>query len=58
MQTEQVSVDPDTPGWKRYEAVAAILLDGFAQELRLPLVEGKQEIPGLKSGASWEIDAV
>jgi hypothetical protein len=33
------------------------LLNRFAKEFRLKSVEGKQKIPGLRAGTSWEIDA-
>jgi hypothetical protein len=33
------------------------LLDQFATELGLDRVEGKQDLPGQRSGTSWEIDA-
>lgn len=43
--------------WKSYEEVAAYLLDQNAHEFGLKRVEGKQTIPGYRSGTSWEIDA-
>lgn len=41
--------------WKRYEAVAADLLNRFAAQCGLDRVEGKQKIQG--KNATWEIDA-
>jgi hypothetical protein len=41
----------------RYEEVAQILLDRFANDFGLPSVEGKQDMPGNLTGTSWEIDA-
>jgi hypothetical protein len=43
--------------WKSYEEVAAYLLAQNAAEFGLKRVEGKQSIPGYRSGTSWEIDA-
>jgi hypothetical protein len=43
--------------WESYEQVGAYLLDQFAAEFGLDHVEGKQEVGGLRSGTSWEIDA-
>src|SRR5262249_51778893 len=43
--------------WKSYEDVARFLLDRFAEEFGLKSVEGKQEVEGLRSGTTWEIDA-
>jgi hypothetical protein len=43
--------------WQTYEEVARQLLDRIAEELGLARVEGKQYVPGRKSGATWEIDA-
>jgi hypothetical protein len=45
------------PQWETYEEVATYLLDQFAQVFGLERVEGKQNIDGLRSGTSWEIDA-
>jgi hypothetical protein len=41
----------------RYEQVAQILLDRFANDFGLSSVEGKQDMPGNLTGTSWEIDA-
>ena len=41
----------------QYEEVARILLNRMRKEFGLERVEGKQDIEGLKSGTSWEIDA-
>jgi len=43
--------------WKNYEEVAAYLLGKFAEYFGLLRVEGKQSIPGLRSGTAWTIDA-
>jgi len=43
--------------WRDYEQVAADLLDRFADRFGLKHVEAKQDVPGTKSGTSWEIDA-
>jgi hypothetical protein len=43
--------------WESYEAVAACLLDRFADEFGLVRVEGKQRVVGERSGTTWEIDA-
>ena len=43
--------------WQTYEEVAAWLLDQFANEFGIDRVEGKQDLPGQRSGISWEIDA-
>lgn len=36
--------------WENYEQVAAYLLDKSAEEIGLRGVEGKQKIPGHRSG--------
>ncbi len=41
----------------RYEEVARILLNRFAEDFGLRSVEGKQDMPGNFTGTSWEIDA-
>jgi hypothetical protein len=46
-----------TKQFESYEEVAQYLLDQFAAELGLKRVEAKQELPRLRSGTSWEIDA-
>lgn len=46
-----------TPTWKTYEEVARYLLDQFAEHFGLDIVEGKQKVKGIRSGAEWEIDA-
>lgn len=43
--------------WNTYEDVAAYLLAKFAEYFGLLRVEGKQSIPGLRSGTDWTIDA-
>jgi hypothetical protein len=43
--------------WETYEEVAAYLLDQFAEHFGLARVEGKQSVPGLRSGTDWTIDA-
>jgi len=43
--------------WETYEDVAAHMLSHLAKRLGLKEVEGKQLIPGLETGTSWEIDA-
>lgn len=43
--------------WRTYEQVATHLLDQFAAAFGLERVEGKQDVPALHSGTSWEIDA-
>ena len=45
------------PQWESYEEVGRYLLDQFAAEFGLDRVEAKQNIPGERSGTSWEIDA-
>ena len=45
------------PQWESYEQVGTYLLDRFAAEFGLNRVEVKQEVPGQRSGTSWEIDA-
>jgi hypothetical protein len=43
--------------WKSFEEVGTYLLDQFAAEFGLDRVEGKQDLPGQRSGTSWAIDA-
>jgi Zn finger protein HypA/HybF involved in hydrogenase expression len=43
--------------WETYEEVAAYLLNQFASHFGLSRVEGKQKVPGQRSGTDWEIDA-
>lgn len=43
--------------WKTYEEVAAYLLAMFAKHFGMSRVEGKQSVPGLRSGTNWTIDA-
>jgi hypothetical protein len=46
------------PGdWRQYEQVAAHILNDVAAHFGLKRVEGKQCIPGLRSGTEWEIEA-
>lgn len=47
---------PQKP-WLRYEQVAQHLLNDFADKLGMSLVEKKQALAGMKSGAGWELDA-
>ena len=47
----------ESSNWRTYEEVARYLLDKFAGFLGLERVEGKQFVPGVKSGTNWEIDA-
>lgn len=43
--------------WETYEQVARYLLDKFSEKFGLERVEGKQTVPGSRSGTNWEIDA-
>lgn len=43
--------------WKTYEEVATYLLGMFAEHFGLSRVEGKQSVPGFRSGTNWSIDA-
>ena len=43
--------------WIQYEQVAAQILNDVAAHFGLKRVEGKQSIPGLRSGTEWEIEA-
>jgi len=43
--------------WRQYEQVAAHILNDVAAHFGLKRVEGKQSIPGLRSGTEWEIEA-
>ena len=43
--------------WKSYEEVAAYLLEENAGKFGLLRVEGKQKLPGRRSGTCYEIDA-
>jgi hypothetical protein len=43
--------------FETYEQVATFLLNEFALHFGLDRVEGKQDVPGLLSGTTWEIDA-
>ena len=45
------------PQWESYEQVGTYLLNQFAAEFGLDRVEPKQEVPGDRSGTSWEINA-
>ena len=42
--------------FETYEHVATFLLNEFAEHFGLRGVEGKQAVPGLVSGTTWEID--
>jgi hypothetical protein len=46
-----------TQKWQTYEQVAAHLLDRFAADFGLSRFDGKQKVPGRRSGTDWEIDA-
>ena len=43
--------------WENYEEVSVYLLSQLKKEFGLSNVEGKQKIPGHRSGTNWEIDA-
>jgi len=43
--------------WKTYEEVSVYLLNHLAKEFKLEKVEGKQAVPGRRSGTRWNIDA-
>lgn len=43
--------------WESYEEVATYLLNEFAEHFGLECVEGKQSVPGKKTGTDWELDA-
>lgn len=43
--------------WTTYEEVAEYLLNKLGDEFGLRAVEGKQTLPGVRSGTGWEIDA-
>lgn len=43
--------------WRKYEETAQNLLNQYADRFGLKAVEGKQKIPGLISGTTWELDA-
>jgi hypothetical protein len=55
--TSRKKQEAEPKAWRTYEEVAAYLLNRFAKEFGLKLVEGKQKVEGRRSGASWEIDA-
>jgi len=42
--------------WRSYEEVAVYLLNEIASVLGVDRVEGKQIVPGVRSGTRWEID--
>lgn len=42
--------------WKRYEQVAIYILDELAAHFGISHAEGKQDVPGLRSGTVYEID--
>lgn len=46
----------NSPDWKSYEEIAAIVLNHCAAEFGLARVEGKQHVAG-SSGTNWEVDA-
>lgn len=48
---------PENKSWESYEEVATYLLNQFAEHFGLEYVEGKQSVPGNKSGTSWNIEA-
>ena len=43
--------------WERYQETARVILNEVAAYLGLSRVEGKQSIPGLRSGTNWNLDA-
>ena len=43
--------------WETYEQVATYLLDSIAHEFGFERIEGKQNVPGKRTGTDWEIDA-
>jgi len=43
--------------WETFEEVARYLLNQMADRFGLERVEGKQPVTGLRSGATWKIDA-
>lgn len=43
--------------WKSYEEVAAYVLKQVGKRFGLADVEGKQKVPGKRTGIQWEIDA-
>lgn len=45
-----------TKKWETYEEVCVYLLNQFRERFGLSEVQGKQNIDGLKSGTTWEID--
>jgi Restriction endonuclease len=45
-----------TLAFETYERVATFLLNEFADHFGLKRVEGKQDVQGLRSGTTWEID--
>lgn len=46
-----------TTTWKSYEEVATYLLNQFANEWGLDRFESKQDLQGMETGTTWEIDA-
>ncbi len=48
---------PENKSWQSYEEVATYLLNQFAEHFGLECVEGKQSVPGNKSGTNWNIEA-
>src|SRR5258706_10891067 len=48
---------PKPKPWLSYEKVAQYLLGQFASHFGLGRVEGKQIVPGKRSGSKWEIEA-
>ena len=48
---------PENKSWQSYEEVATYLLNEFAEHFGLECVEGKQSVPGNKSGTNWNIEA-
>ena len=45
-----------TRAFETYEQIATFLLNEFAEKFGLRRVEGRQDVPGLLSGTTWEID--
>lgn len=50
-------MDENIRKWESYEQVATFLLNQMASEFGLEKFEGKQSIPGKRSGTKYEIDA-
>lgn len=42
--------------WETYEDVCVYLLNQFRRKIGLSEVQGKQDVTGVRSGTTWEID--